>query len=85
MCSDIPDINDIRKSLFGRIYLSKSSGVKVDSFYEELRREFRKGFDEYIADLKVQTGKDYNHYQDLHAISVYLFFEYPEKYFIYKF
>ena len=45
---------------------------------------FRKGFDEYIADLKSKTGKDYNHYQDLHAISVYLFFEYPEKYFIYK-
>jgi hypothetical protein len=32
---------------------------------EELRREFRKGFDEYIADLKSKTGKDYNHYQDL--------------------
>lgn len=26
-----------------------------------------------------------NHYQDLHAISVYLSFEYPETYFIYKF
>ena len=45
---------------------------------------FRKGFDEYIALLKAQTGRDYNHYQDLHAISVYLFFEYPEKHFIYK-
>ena len=46
--------------------------------------EFRNGFGEYINALKTQTGKDYNHYQDLHAISVYLFFEYPEKYFIYK-
>jgi len=45
---------------------------------------FRGEFDNYIKQLKAQTGKDYNHYQDLHAISVYLFFEYPEKYFIYK-
>lgn len=45
---------------------------------------FRNGFDDYIKKIKAQTGKDYNHYQDLHAISVYLFFEYPEQYFIYK-
>ena len=45
---------------------------------------FRAGIDEYISELKASSGKEYNHYQDLHAISVYLFFEYPEKYFIYK-
>ena len=45
---------------------------------------FRKGFDDYILDLKNKTNKTYNHYQDLHALSVYLFFEYPSKYFIYK-
>ena len=45
---------------------------------------FRAGIDEYMSELKVSSGKEYNHYQDLHAISVYLFFEYPEKYFIYK-
>lgn len=39
---------------------------------------FRKGFDNYVKPLNK------NHYQDLHAVSVYLFFEYPEKYFIYK-
>ncbi len=39
---------------------------------------FRDGFDGYVKPL----GK--NHYQDLHAVSVYLSFEYPEKYFIYK-
>lgn len=39
---------------------------------------FREGFDSYVKPL----GR--NHYQDLHAISVYLSFEYPEKYFIYK-
>ena len=45
---------------------------------------FRAGVDEYMSELKANSGKEYNHYQDLHAISVYLFFEYPEKYFIYK-
>lgn len=39
---------------------------------------FREGFDSYVKPLKL------NHYQDLHAISVYLSFEYPEKYFIFK-
>lgn len=39
---------------------------------------FREGFDRFAKPL----GK--NHYQDLHAVSVYLSFEYPEKYFIYK-
>ena len=65
------------RELFRMLYDEKKS---LADRYEA----FRNGFDEYIADLKVQTGKDYNHYQDLHAISVYLFFEYPEKYFIYK-
>lgn len=41
--------------------------------------KFRTGFEEYCKPLKI------NHYQDLHAISVYLFFEYPEKYYIYKY
>lgn len=45
---------------------------------------FRMGFDEYVGKLNHQSGKNFNHYQDLHAISVYLFFEYPEKHFIYK-
>ncbi|WP_290487790.1 MULTISPECIES: AAA family ATPase [unclassified Akkermansia] len=39
---------------------------------------FREGFEGYAKPL----GK--KHYQDLHAISVYLSFEYPEKYFIFK-
>ena len=45
---------------------------------------FKKGADEYIEQLKAQTGKKLNHYQDPHALSVYLFFQYPERYFIYK-
>lgn len=54
---------------------------------EQRYEEFRKGFDEYITSLKQQEefqNKSLQHYQDLHAISVYLFFEYPEKYYIYK-
>ena len=40
---------------------------------------FCTGFDGYVKPL----GK--RHYQDLHTVSVYLSFEYPEKYFIYKY
>ena len=40
---------------------------------------FCTGFDGYVKPL----GK--RHFQDLHAVSVYLSFEYPEKYFIYKY
>ena len=40
---------------------------------------FRSGFDGFI------DGQKINHYQDLHAVSVYLAFEYPEKYCIYKY
>lgn len=48
--------------------------------------EFRDGFSSYIDEKKqgLDKPKNLNHYQDLHAISVYLTFEYPEKYFIYK-
>ena len=40
---------------------------------------FRSGFDAFIEGQKI------NHYQDLHAVSIYLTFEYPEKYCIYKY
>ena len=40
---------------------------------------FRAGFEKYVSE------KGLNHYQDLRAISVYLTFEYPEKYFMYKY
>lgn len=41
--------------------------------------DFRAAFDEFYKPQKL------NHYQDLHAISVYLSFEYPDKYYIYKY
>lgn len=41
--------------------------------------DFRAAFDEFYK------PQGLNHYQDLHAISVYLTFEYPDKYYIYKY
>lgn len=45
---------------------------------------FKDKFKDYCDRLSKKEGKPISPYQDLHAISVYLFFEYPEKYFIYK-
>lgn len=45
------------------------------------------GFKNAVQDfIYKRWGNDsgLNHYQDLHAVSVYLAFEYPEKYYIYK-
>ncbi len=61
-----------------------------------VRKLFKMLYDESIplaqryVDFRAAFGEFYkpqglNHYQDLHAISVYLSFEYPEKYYIYKY
>ncbi len=47
--------------------------------FTERYEMFRAGFDKFVNEKKL------NHYQDLRAISVYLTFEYPEKYFMYKY
>lgn len=47
--------------------------------FEERCSRFQKGFDKYYKPQNLR------HYQDLHAISVYLTCEYPEKYYIYKY
>ncbi len=47
--------------------------------FEERCTKFRDAFDKYFK------PQNLNHYQDLHAISVYLTCEYPEKYYIYKY
>lgn len=57
-------------------------------FNEELSLEkryedYRNGFHEFVQ--KYSDGSWKNHYQDLHAISVYITFRYPEKYYIYKY
>ena len=66
---DIPDLNGIRQSLFGRIYMSKSRGIAVDSLYRELMEMFPYYFPEDI----------YNASDELeHIIEVYLS-QTPEK------
>lgn len=50
-----------------------------DLSLEERFIEFRDGFDKFTK------PKNLNHYQDLHAISVYLAAEYPNNYYIYKY
>ncbi len=44
---------------------------------EEIRAEFQKSVPEH--------SKAFSHYQDLRAMCVYLSFEYPEKYFLFKY
>ena len=51
-------------------------------------RPFRSGCDELLKEyrgLSEEHEKARNHYQDLRAISVYLSFRFPEKYYLYKF
>ena len=38
--TDIPDFNLIRRSLFGRLYFSKSEGISIDSLYRDLNSHF---------------------------------------------
>lgn len=66
------------RSLFKILY---DEEISLEQRYSDFQNEFK----DYIKELQKETGKTYNHYQDLHAISVYLSFEYPEKYFIYKY
>lgn len=80
----------------GRYYALDMLQKFVNEKPEIARDMFRNLFDESISFEErcvffIDTIKQYysitdkkNHYQDLHAISVYLAFEYPEKYFMYK-
>lgn len=48
---------------------------------------FRGGFEEFIEERKARDPnreRALQHYQDLRAVMVYLTFEYPEKYYLYK-
>ena len=53
----------------------------------ERLQPFRTGCDEMLKELR-ESGPEHekakNHYQDLRALCVYLSFQYPEKYFLYK-
>ncbi len=59
------------RSLFKTLYDENLS-------FEKRCSRFQKGFNEYYKPQNLE------HYQDLHAISVYLTCEYPEKYYIYE-
>ena len=38
--SDLPDFNEIRRSLFGRVWFSKTEGISIDSLYHDLNSRF---------------------------------------------
>lgn len=60
------------RSLFKTLYNESLS-------FEQRIETFKKGFNDFYE------VRNLNAYQDLHAVSVYLTFEYPEKYYIYKY
>ena len=64
MYSDIPDLNGIRRELFGRIFLSKDSGISVDSLYHELNGLFPYYFPEDIYNPADQLEKILQVYYD---------------------
>ena len=54
----------------------------------ERLQPFRSGCEELLKDFQngsPENAKAINHYQDLRALCVYLSFEYPEKYFLFKY
>lgn len=46
--SDIPDLNEMRRILFGRIYFSNSEGISIDSLYHDLNSRYPWYFPEDI-------------------------------------
>lgn len=73
-----PDkVRAIFKKLYDESLPLSTRYVEFRNVCNELLIAYREESNEY--------SKANNHYQDLHAVSVYLSFEYPEIYFIYKF
>lgn len=69
------------RKLFRMLY---DENISLASRYQQ----FRDGCNAFLADVRKQkTGweKANQHYQDFRAILVYLTFEYPEKYYFYKY
>ena len=65
------------RNLFAQLY---DESIPLEIRYQDFKTAFQKRADE----LKKETGKNLQHYQDLRAIMVYLTFRYPEKYYFYK-
>ncbi len=70
------------RDLFRQLYdESRSFGERYHSF----RTAFAKEYKALSQTEEAGRTKSLHHYQDLHAVSIYLFFQYPEKYYIYKY
>ena len=52
---------------------------------EHRRRVFVEAVKEFVCNMQQEDPRWKNHFQDLHALSVYVTFRYPEKYYIYKY
>jgi 5-methylcytosine-specific restriction protein B len=48
-------------------------------------KDFTNGVGQFVAKMKRENAKWNSSFQDQHAVSVYLTFRYPEKYYIYKY
>ena len=68
------------RSAFSLLY---DEATPLEDRVTSFTAEFEKWAKE-MKDRDPSRSKKLNDYQDLHAVSVYLSFEYPEKYFIYK-
>lgn len=49
--SDLPDFNEIRRSLFGKVWFSKTEGISIDSLYHELNNRFPYYFPDDIYNI----------------------------------
>ena len=58
--------------------------VELETRYKEFRASADKCLDEYGRSSGRDKSKALNHYQDARAIAVYLSFEYPDKYYLFK-
>nr|WP_300848532.1 AAA family ATPase [uncultured Schaedlerella sp.] len=73
---------ELARSLFRQLYdESRPFGER----YQNFRTTFAKEYQTLPQTNDPGRTKPLNHYQDLHAVSIYLFFQYPEKYYMYKY
>lgn len=80
ICQFSKDDPDSIKNAFSVLYdETKPLDERIAYFRKVFQDRLQK-----IAEENPERTKNLSSYQDLHAVSVYLAFEYPEKYFIYK-
>lgn len=70
--AQIPDYNDMRKSVFGRLRLSSSEGIAVDTAYQELSMAYPEFFPDDIVNQAdqleriVEVAKESRYYDEVH-------------------